>query len=103
MIKIELPKGDEPIEQIKVTLELISEMDKEIETNKETGLDFSKVSWILPCSALLFSNKILELLNKKAKIKYRPPINKKVLKWFGDIGFPLGKKAEGRTSCFWML
>ncbi|MBR9704859.1 sensor histidine kinase [Candidatus Pacearchaeota archaeon] len=97
MIKCNLSCGDDPIEQIKECLEIIEEMNKTYKKGEEIFLDLSEIPWIIPCSALLLSSKIRELLNKNIKINYSEPINEKVKKYLRDIGFPLGTKVEGDT------
>ena len=64
---------------------------------EEINLDFSEVEWILPCSAILISSKIIDIQKQGAKINYIGSKNKKVKEYLSDIGFPLGKKTDGNT------
>ena len=97
MIKCILSKGDDPIQQISECLGIIKEIDKLYEKKKEIILDLSEIKWILPCSALLLSNKILEFKNKNFEIKYIVPSKISVKNYLKDIGFPLGSKVGGAT------
>jgi len=97
MIKCELPKGDDPLQQIEECLRIIEEMDKSYEKREETVLDLSEVKWILPCSALLLSGKIFEIKNKGIEINYIEPKKEDVKKYLKDIGFPLGTERDGET------
>lgn len=92
-IKCKLSKGDEPIEQIKECLKIIELMND----HKEITLDFREVDWILPCSALLLSSKVIELSNKGTKFYYFGPNNEKVNSYLNEIGFPFGSELNGET------
>jgi hypothetical protein len=96
-LKVVLSSDDNPINQIKESLDILSRIEAAFIKREEITLDFSEVSWILPCSVILISGKIMEILNQGASIKYVPPKDKKVREWLSDIGFPLGKKIDGNT------
>jgi len=97
VIKVTLSREDNPINQIKESLEIAKKIEEAFTKREEVTLDFSEVSWILPCSAILISGKIIEVQNQGASIKYLPPENPEVKEWLSDIGFPLGKKIDGNT------
>ena len=97
MIKLNLPKGDGPLEQIEECLRVIKEMENLSQKSKKISLDFSEIQWILPCSALLLGGKIDEIKNKGIKINYIVPENENVKKYFLDIGFPFGTTKQGDT------
>lgn len=97
MIKVILSEGDNPIIQIEQTLKIIAEIESEFDKRKIINLDLSEVNWILPCTILLISGKIKDVLNKGAVVSYVPPKNKKVEEWLSEIGFPLGKTKDGST------
>jgi len=96
-IKVILSKGDDPIQQIKESSEILYTIEKAFMKREEITLDFSEVEWILPCSAILISSKIIDLQKQGAKIKYIEPENEKVKEYLSDIGFPLGEKTDGNT------
>ncbi|MCX6747177.1 MAG: ATP-binding protein [Candidatus Pacearchaeota archaeon] len=96
-IRCNISNTDNPLEQIQECIEIISNIDKtELKEKEILNLDFSNVEWILPCSALLLSNKITELC-KKINLNILPPKKKKVNDYLIKIGFPLGCKVEGNT------
>ena len=97
MIKINLPRGDNPIKQIESCLDVTEQIDFLIKEKKEIGLDFSDVEWILPCSALLLAGKIDELKSKRENVNLIPPKKEIVKKYLLDIGFPFGTKKQGET------
>lgn len=97
MIKLNLPKGDGPIEQIEGCLRVVKEMENLSQKSKKIDLDFSELQWILPCSALLLGGKIDEIENKGIKVSYISPENKDVKKYLKDIGFPFGTTKQGDT------
>lgn len=97
MIKLNLPRGDNPIEQIEECLRIIKEIEILTQKNKKIELDFSEIQWILPCSALLLGGKINEIENRGIKADYIPPENDAVKQYLLDIGFPFGTKKQGDT------
>lgn len=97
MIKVNLSKGDDPLQQMKESLKVVSEIKDIFSKRKEFTLDFSNVDWILPCSAIIISSRINEVSVKGAKIKYIQPKNNQVQDYLSKIGFPLGSKDEGDT------
>ena len=97
MIKLNLPRGDGPVEQIKACLEIIKKIENLSQKSKKIDLDFSKLQWILPCSALLLGGKIDEVKNKGIEIICISPENKTVEKYLKDIGFPFGTTKQGGT------
>lgn len=97
MIKVKLSKGDDPIQQIKESLKIVSEMKDVFSKRKEFTLDFSEVEWILPCSAIILSGRINEVSIKGAKINYIESKSSQVQDYLSKIGFPLGSKKEGDT------
>lgn len=97
MIKVKLSRGDEPIEQIKESLRILSEIKEIFSKRKEFTLDFSEVNWILPCSAILISGKLNEVKTQGAQINYIKPKNNVVQDYLSKIGFPFGSEAEGDT------
>lgn len=96
-IKVNFSGGDDAIVQIKESLELISKIEKVFARREEIHLDLSDANWVLPCSVILLSGKITEILEQGAKIDYIPPKNKLVKEWLSNIGFPLGKQKDGST------
>lgn len=96
-IKVNFSEGDDAMTQIKESLELISKIDEGFAKREEIHLDLSNTNWILPCSAILLSGRITEILEQGAKIDYIPPKAKAVKDWLSDIGFPLGKQKDGDT------
>jgi len=97
MIQCNLSKGDDPITQIKECLDIIKKIENANKKEEEIILDFSGINWILPCSALLLSSKIVGLIKNRSKIKYIEPEKESVKKYLRDIGFPLGSNKEGDT------
>ena len=73
MVKCILSKGDDPIKQISEGLSIIEEMNSLYKKKEEIVLDLSGIEWILPCSALLLSGKIMGFIDKGIKIKYIEP------------------------------
>ena len=96
-IKVILSSDDNPVNQIKESLKILSQIESAFIKREEITLDFSEVPWILPCSVILISGKIMEILNQGASIKYVPPKEEKVKRWLSDVGFPLGKRTDGDT------
>ena len=96
-IKVILSSSDNPINQIRQSLEILYKIDEAFMKREEINLDFSEVEWILPCSAILISSKIIDIQKQGAKISYIESKNKKVKEYLSDIGFPLGKKTDGNT------
>ncbi len=97
MINVELSEGDNPVEQIKQSLKIISRIDDAFDKREKIILDLSEVKWVLPCSIILISGKLKDILEKGAEVSYKPPKNVKVKEWLSDIGFPLGKIKDGST------
>ncbi len=97
MIKVYLSEGDNPVDQIRESLKVISEIDESFNKREKIELDLSEVNWVLPCSVILISGKLMEILSKGAEINYIHPKNKKVEQWLSNIGFPFGKKEDGDT------
>ena len=75
MIKVILSEGDDPIDQIKDSLTIISEIDRSFDKREKIELDLFGVNWVLPCSIILMSNKLMEILNKGAEVSYISPKN----------------------------
>lgn len=97
MIKVILPVGDNPLDQIEESLKIISEINKAFEKREKIELDLSEVKWALPCSIILISGKLTEILSKGAEVSYNPPKNPKVKEWLSNIGFPFGNTNDGET------
>ena len=97
MIKVNLSEGDSVSNQVKDSLKIISEIDKAFDKREKINLDLSNVKWVLPCSVILISGKLMEVLSKGAEISYISPKDLNVKQWFSNIGFPLGKKSDGDT------
>src|SRR3989344_5354113 len=97
MVKCILSKGDDPIKQISEGLSIIEEMNSLYKKKEEIVLDLSGIEWILPCSALLLSGKIMGFIDKGIKIKYIEPSKESVKDYLKEVGFPLGSKMDGRT------
>jgi len=96
MIKIEFPRGDDVFKHLSTTLNILQEMEKGFEKTKKISLDFSEVSWFLPCSIILISNKIREFMDRGfTVIEYKTPKNKTVRSHLEKIGFPLGNTKDG--------
>ncbi|MFH1586183.1 MAG: hypothetical protein ABIB79_05435 [archaeon] len=70
MIKVNLSDGDNPFNQIEESLRIIFEIDKSFEKREQIELDLSEIKWALPCSVILISGKLMELLSKGAEISY---------------------------------
>ena len=97
MIKIILPTGDDPLDQIKESLKIIYDINKAFEKREKIELDLSEVKWALPCSIIPISGKLTEILSKGAEVSYIPPKNIKVKEWLSNIGFPFGNTNDGNT------
>lgn len=97
MIKVNLSEGDNPLDQIKQSLEVISQINEEFDKRKKIVLDLSDVKWVLPCTVILIGGKLREVLEKGAEVDYIHPENTKVKEWLSDIGFPFGKTRDGST------
>ena len=97
MINVELSEGDNPVEQIKQSLKIISRIDDAFDKREKIILDLSGVKWVLSCTVILISGKLREILEKGADVSCIPPKNLKVKEWLSDIGFPLGKIKDGST------
>lgn len=94
---MKLSQGDDISIHIAESLEIISDIDSSFDKRKRIKLDLSDIKWVLPCSAILISGKLREILSKGAEIEYTPPKDLKVREWLSNIGFPLGKKLDGET------
>lgn len=92
-----LPDSDEPICQVKKCLDITEEIGEECLKQTEVTIDLSKLSWILPCSALILSSKINEVAKKGCKIKFIKPEKQQVQKYLESVGFPLGSERVGET------
>ncbi len=97
MIKVNLSEGDDAFNQIEDSLKIISEIDEAFDKREKIKLDLSDVKWVLPCSVILISGKLMEILTKGAEVSYIPPKDLNVKKWLFNIGFPIGKKSDGDT------
>ena len=97
MIKAILSDDDNPFNQIKESLRITAEIEKSFNKQERIELDLSEVNWALPCSVILISGKLMEILSKGAEVSYLPPKNSKVRDWLSNIGFPIGKKDDGNT------
>ena len=96
-IKCNLSDTEDPLKQIQESVIITKNIDESrLKKGESLNLDFSESKWILPCSALLLSNKIMESC-KTIDIKIIPPKDKKVHEYLVRIGFPLGCKIEGDT------
>ncbi len=96
-LKCNISNTDDPLKQIQECIEIINKIDEaELKNGEILNLDFSDVEWILPCSALLLSNKIIEAC-KIMDIEISPPKAKGVHDYLVRIGFPLGCCSEGNT------
>ena len=90
MIKIELPNSDNPLEQIEKCIEILNEIEVVALREKELVLDLSELRWILPCSDLLLSSKVIELQNRGYKISFVSPKDHSVVNYLAIVGFPFG-------------
>jgi hypothetical protein len=97
MVKVNLSGGDDPFSQIEGSLKVISEIDDSFDKREKIELDLSEVTWVLPCSIILISSKLKEIILKGAEVSYISPKNAKVKEWLSNIGFPLGKENDGST------
>ncbi len=97
MIKVILSDDDNPFTQIEESLKITAEIENSFDKRKKIELDLSEVNWALPCSVILISGKLMEILSKGAEVSYIPPKNQKVREWLSNIGFPIGKKDDGNT------
>lgn len=97
MIKVILSDDDNPFNQIEESLRITAEIEKSFDKREKIELDLSEINWALPCSVILISGKLMEILSKGAEVSYIPPKNSKVRDWLSNIGFPIGKKDDGNT------
>lgn len=98
MIKVDLPNNDDVLENLYETLSVLSKMSIEFRETKTISLDFSEVEWVIPCSIILISNKIMSMLDKGAtSVTYRPSKISSVRKYMEAIGFPLGVQEDGNS------
>ncbi len=96
-LKCNISNTDDPLKQIQDCIDIMNEIDKaELEKGEILNLDFSDVEWMLPCSALLLSNKIIEAC-RRINIKISPPNKRGVYEYLTRIGFPLGCEVEGES------
>lgn len=97
MIKVNLSEGDNPVNQIKQSLKIISEIDDAFDKREKIVLDLSEIKWVLPCAIIIISGKLREVLGKGAEVNHILPKNPQVKEWLSNIGFPLGKIKDGST------
>jgi len=90
VVKIILSKSDDQKKQIEECIKVIDEMGLECSQNNKIILDLSSLKWMLCCSALLLSSKIVELKNRGCKISIIPPKDSNVSNYLTQLGFPLG-------------
>jgi hypothetical protein len=96
-LKCKITNTDDPLIQIQDCIGIINDIEKtKVKEGEMLNLDFSEIEWVLPCSALLLSNKIIELC-RKIDLMVIPPKNEKVNDYLNKIGFPLGCRLEGDT------
>ena len=96
-LKCNISNTDDPLKQIQDCIDIMNEIDKaELEKGEILNLDFSDVEWMLPCSALLLSNKIIEAC-RRINIKISPPNKRGVYEYLTRIGVPLGCEVEGES------
>ncbi len=95
MIKIRFPDGENVLDHLSTTLGIINEIEKEAQNKNSVSLDLTDVHWFIPCSMILISNKIRELLDRRVSISYTLPTNLKAKEHMEKIGFPLGNKTDG--------
>ena len=100
MIKCDFKNSDKPKVQIEASLDLLKQINLLRDQKKQIDLDFSEVTWILPCSVLLLSSRLSEILSKdKITISFKAPKDPKVAKFLKEIGFPLGSNVKKPTNC----
>ncbi|MEK6836261.1 MAG: hypothetical protein AABX94_01185 [Nanoarchaeota archaeon] len=90
MVKVILSESDDQKKQIEECIKIIDEMSLEYSKDNKLVLDLSSLKWMLCCSALLLSGKIVELKNKGYKISIIPPEKSDVSNYLTQLGFPLG-------------
>jgi hypothetical protein len=96
-LKCEITNTDNPLIQIQDCINIIDNLEKiKLKEKEILSIDFSDIEWILPCSALLLSNKVIELC-RKIDLNIIPPNSEKVNDYLNKIGFPLGCRLEGET------
>lgn len=95
MIKVIFPRGDDVYNHFISSLETIREMESCFNKKEKIVLDLSEVQWFLPCSIIMISNKITELVDNGAEFDYSPPEKLDVREHLKKVGFPLGDKEEG--------
>ncbi|MBS3092564.1 hypothetical protein J4466_04050 [Candidatus Pacearchaeota archaeon] len=98
MVEVNLKNCDDPLQQIKDCLVIIKEIDNELSLNKpELIIDLTNLEWILPCSALLLSDKISQVNKTGQNIVFKEPLNKSVKNYLSIVGFPFGKEGSSLT------
>ncbi|MDP3026339.1 MAG: hypothetical protein Q8N63_01425 [Nanoarchaeota archaeon] len=96
-ISCKISNTEDPLRQIQDCIKIMRDIDEaKLSEGEILDLNFSDVEWMLSCSALLLSNKIIETC-KKINIKIIPPKNIKLNDYLARVGFPLGCKTEGST------
>ena len=96
MIIVSFPRNECVRDHVERTLEIIKELEVDYSSTKSISLNFSEVKWFLPCSMILLSNKVRELMARGAGfVQYVRPINEKAREHMEKIGFPLGDKKDG--------
>ncbi|MBS3088406.1 hypothetical protein J4402_01355 [Candidatus Pacearchaeota archaeon] len=97
MISFILACSDDPLKQITECLDVTGRIEKECEKNSKITLDLSRLEWILPCSALILSNKISEVAGKGCAITFIKPEKPQVKNYLESVGFPLGGVGTNAT------
>lgn len=96
MIKIQFPNGENVLEHFSTTLNILHDLEKDFEKTKKISLDFSEVQWFIPCSMILISNKIRDIMDREfTTIEYKAPVDERAKSHMEKIGFPLGNTEDG--------
>src|SRR3990170_3035949 len=98
MININLTRSDDSTSQIEECIGIIQNIEEVSAKEKEIVLNFRDLKWILPCSALLLSNKINEITKRGVNLSFIEPSEKKVKNYLIKIGFPFGENYSSITN-----
>lgn len=92
-IKIDLPNNDDVLENLRVLVPILNEM--EACSDGKILLDLSDITWMPPCCIILLSNKVFELKEREVIFDWTPPEKEAVDIHMRKLGFPLGSKVDG--------
>lgn len=89
MVKI-YSSPDDPLKQVQECLESMGEIDAQL-AKGQLDLDMTDCGWINPCTALMLSNKIFQIVKNRRILFIKPPSDEGVKNYLDTIGFPFGK------------